>query len=109
MGNLAKTVLYEFSSTALTGSFQNWGSVLADAALKVQFINSSNVSCYITDGVSNWQVPASATATLDEFNNPTNHGHAKVHIPKGAQLQIKQKTGAGTGTNDIIGHIVMER
>lgn len=109
MSNLIKVVLLQFSSSALTGSFQNFGSALTKPAIKLNFYNNSTVDVYITDGTSNWQIPSKGAWFGDEsFQNGPSQG-PRIYEPMGAQFQVKQVTGAGAGTNDIIAHIVMER
>jgi hypothetical protein len=104
---LVTVELKEFNSASLSGTYQNFGSVLGNAALKLQLINASTVAAYVTDGTSVWYVPASTTITFDEVGPASDVGDAKYYAAKGAQLQIKQVTTAGTGT--IIAHVVRKR
>lgn len=109
MSNLITIVLKEFSSTALTGSYQNFGSVMASPGIKVQFYNNSTVDVYITDGTSVWHLPLKSSWFGDETFTDNSQEKPKFYLAKGAQLQIKQVTGVGTGTSDIIAHIVTDR
>lgn len=107
--NLLKVVLLQFSSTALTGTFQDFGLALTAPGINVNFYNKSTVDVYITDGVSNWQIPAGQSFIGTSVSPANNHSSSKIYFPTGAQLQVKQVTASGAGTNDIIAHITMER
>jgi len=106
MSNELKTELKEFDSSTLTANNQNFGSALEGVGIKVQFINPSDVDVYITDGSSNWRVFAGGTVTFDEQTQDDQQQGSRFHLSKGAQLQIRQVTGSGTGT--VVAHIVTE-
>jgi len=107
--NLIKCLLLEFSSSALTGSYQNFGAAITNPAIKIMFINTSSVDVYITDGVGTFHVPSKLSVTFDENFQDDKLALTRYHAPNGTQYQIKQVTGAGAGTTDIIGHIIVER
>lgn len=107
MSEILTVELKEFDTASLTGSYQNFGSVTGGPVYKIQFINVSDVDCYVTEGASVWRVPASGTITLDETNAVNVRDSSRVFIDNGGQLQIKQVTGAGTGY--IWAHLVRVR
>jgi hypothetical protein len=106
---LLKVEKFKFNSASLTGSLQNFGTTLDNTALKVSFTNNSSVGCIIQTSDSNFvvELEPSSTLTFDEVYMKNNKQDAKYYLPKGAQLQIIQVTGAGSG--NIIAHIVEER
>lgn len=107
MSELLLTELKEFDATSLSGSFQNFGAVLSNPALKVQFFNTSDVDCYVTaDGTTNkFRLPANSALTLDENTVIARRKDGEYYLKKGVQLQVKQVTGAGASGN-IIAHLV---
>lgn len=107
--NLQKSVSANFSSTALTGTYQNVGSAMTGPVYAVTFVNPSTVACLFTDGTSVWQVGPATTVTYPVIPATTPHGHAKLNCPSGVQFQVKQVTAAGAGTNDIAINAIIER
>lgn len=107
MSKVLKTELKEFDAASLTGSYQNFGAALSNAAIKIQFINASDVDVYVTDGTSVWRVAAEGTVTFDEQFMRNDHQGSRIHVADQGQLQIKQVTAAGTGS--IWAHVVVER
>lgn len=95
--------LKEFDATSLDGTFQNWGSVLSNPAIKVVMFNTSDVDAYVSkDGSTNWaRLPAGSAMTLDESTLPVNGVDAAYYLSEGAQLTVKQVTGAGSSGNLI--------
>ena len=106
MTNLSTTLLREFDSASLTGTYQNMGAVISGPAIGVQAVNNSDVEAYITDGFSEYRVPPGVISLgqIEPFNTRTS---GKYHAAKGTQYQIKQVTAAGTG--GIWLHVVIER
>lgn len=92
--------LKEFDSASLTGSFQNFGSALSRPSFEVEIYNGSDVDAYIsTDGSTNEIRIASGERLPFRMANRYNAQTEGVIIFKeGTQLQIRQVTGAGTGT-----------
>ena len=105
--NLMKVVLLEFDTASLSGSFQNFGAALTGPALKIQFYNTSTVQVYITDGTSNWRIPASGSFMLEESRQDDRVSAPKYVCANAAQLQVKQVTAAAAGA--VIAHVVIER
>jgi len=99
--------LKEFNSASLTSEYQNFGSTLSGSAIKIQFLNTSTVDAYVTDGTSTFRIPSSTTVTFDEANPKTSKSDSNNYLASGAQLQIKQVTGAGSGT--VIAHVITKR
>ena len=106
-GRIINLELKEFDATTLDGTYQNFGAVLSDPAIKVMFFNTSDVDCYISsDGATNLlRLPSGATLTFDESTYNVHNKGAEYYFPEGQQLTITQETAAGT-TGDIIAHIV---
>jgi len=88
-----------FDSASLTGSFQNVGDAIAFPSLKVAIVNASNVAVLITDGSSkdDFEISANSTLNVGEGEAGNDGQQVKYVFSGGTQLQIKQKTAAGTG------------
>jgi len=88
-----------FDSASLTGSFQNLGTVIDFPVLKVAIMNASDVACLITDGSSedDFEIPANGTVNIGEGEISGTGTGTKFVFDKSTQLQVKQKTAAGTG------------
>lgn len=100
--------LKEFDTASLTGTPQSFGSALGAPAVKMQFINPSDVDVYIAVlGVNKYRIAAGGTVTLDELTERNEQNGIAYHWPKGTQLQVVQESGAGTG--DIWAHIIVEQ
>jgi hypothetical protein len=99
--------LKEFTASTLTGSYQAFGSVLANPATKMNFINTSDVDAYISkDNSTNMaRIPSYGTLTLDESTLYFRGIDQEYYLPKGTQLYVKQVTAPGT-TGTIICHVV---
>lgn len=106
-GRILNTELKEFDATNLTGAYQNFGSTLSNPALKLQFINTSDVDAYISfDGSTDkFRIPAGAQFTFDENTAPIPNKGQEYYASKGTQISVKQVSGAGS-SGDIIAHIV---
>lgn len=109
MGNLLRVEKFKFNSASLSGSLQNFGTAIQDAAIKINFINASDVACIIQNinGTFVVELPATSTLTFDESYPKNDNNTGKYYLGKGEQLQIIQVTGTGTG--NIIAHIVEKR
>lgn len=90
----------KFDSASLTGSYQNLGAVTTNPTISISMFNGSDVAVLISkDGTNDdWEIPAGGTQTFDSRDVHDNFGDmSKYILPKGAQLEIKQVSGAGTG------------
>lgn len=109
MSNLLAVEKFKFDAASLTGTAQDFGTPIKKPALKLMFLNTSDVAAIVTveDADVTFEIPANGTVTFDEVF-PRNHNvGAKYYMADGEQLQIEQVTAAGTGS--IIAHIVEER
>lgn len=100
--------LKEFAAASLTGSFQDFGTALSNPAIKVVIQNTSAVDAYITkDNSTNWiRIVGGGSITLDESTLYNAQKDDAYYLPVGAQLRIKQVTGAGASGTNIVAHIV---
>lgn len=104
-GNFLLIELKEFNTASLTGSYQTFGSVLANPATKIQIINTSNVDVYISkDNSTNWIRVPPGSITFDESTVRVNQADAAYYLAKGIQLYVKQVTAPGAGA--IWAHVV---
>lgn len=99
---MAKTSVFQsvsFDSSGLTGSFQNFGSVMAAPVYEMSIRNDSNVHVYISvdNSANTWQVADGDTLHLRARNKYNDNEEASILVDKGIQLKIKQVTGSGTG------------
>lgn len=107
MSRLLLVELKEFTASTLNGTYQNFGTALANPATKVELFNTSDVDVYISkDASSNWmRIPAYGTLTLDESTLYFRGVDQEYYLPKLTQLTVKQVSGSGT-SGSIIAHIV---
>ncbi len=105
---MARLPIYDparsFDSTSLTGSYQDLGSVLESAAYGFVIFNDSDVSVQSSfdDGATNGPViPAGGSFSDNRDNWDGRSEDSRYCLPGGAQVQVKQVTGAGT-SGDII-------
>lgn len=94
-----------FDATSLTGSYQDVGAVLASAAYGFIIYNTSDVDVQISfdDGSTNGPIiPAGGTFGDDRepWDGRTEDG--RFCLPEGAQIQVKQVTGAGSDGDIIV-------
>jgi len=97
-----------FDATSLTASYQDVGAVMTTAVLGFVIYNTSDVDVQISfdDGTTNGPIiPASGSFNASRFEQMRNLEDASFMIAEGAQIQVKQVTGAGT-SGDIIINIV---
>lgn len=105
MAEFTRFELKEFDTATLTGSFQNLGTVLANAANYAEFINTSTVDAYITiDGTTNaFRIPAGKSVPLPSYPQHNANNDSAFVLRKGTQLKVKQVTAAAAGA--LIAHI----
>lgn len=97
-----------FDMTGLSGSYQDVGAVMASAVLGFVIYNTSDVDCQVSfnDGTTNGPIiPAGGTFDSSRFNPKGRSEDASYMLPDGAQIQVKQVTGAGA-SGDLIVNIV---
>ena len=102
MGQIQTRQVKTFSGASLTGSPQNFGTVLSLAAYKLCFINGSNKDVTINDGTGQDAFYIIAGSTLNVGEGLGTEGKAiqtMGELKKGTQLTITSVDGtAGTGT-----------
>ena len=110
MSRLASYELFEFDATTLSGTFQDFGTPLANPVIILSFFNTSDVDVFISiDGINNtWRVPSIATLTLDSRDINDNNNDSVYLIRKGAQLQVLQVTAPAT-SGEIIANITCQQ
>lgn len=94
-----------FDATNLTGSYQDLGSALGSAAYGFEIYNTSNVDVFVSfdDGTTtNATIPAGESYKQGSFNHSFRSENGTWVLPKGAQPQVKQVTGAGASGDIII-------
>lgn len=109
MSLLAGLELKEFDAASLTGSFQNFGAILANPGYYVVLSNESNVGVYITtDGTTNQiRLSPGQILPLTFYSRHNTLTEGAYVLKKGTQLQIKQVTAAGVGA--IIANVLTAR
>jgi hypothetical protein len=110
MSKIKELELKEFDADGLTDTYQNFGSALSNPGIEITLSNDSDVDAYITkDGSSNWiRIRANSTITFGDTTDTRNVSDEYV-LKKGAQLKIKQVTGAGAADKAIVAHVVTRR
>jgi|GEM_PF-5920409 len=101
--------LKEFNAASLTGSFQNFGTALANPCYDAVISNESDVGVYISiDGINNIiRLSPGQILDLKNYSRHFDNTKAAYVFKKGVQLSIKQVTAAGTGA--IIANILTTR
>ncbi len=107
MSRILPIELKEIVSSTLTGTYQNFGTALANPAIKIQAFNTSDQDAYLTFNgtTNNMRIPAGGSITLDESTLYFRGVDQEYYLPRGTQLQIKQVTAPGT-LGAIICHVV---
>lgn len=105
MAEFLRYELKEFDASTLSGTFQNFGAVLSNAAKYAEFINTSTVDAYITvDGTNNaFRIPAGKAVSVPSYPQHNTKNDGSFVFQKGIQLKVKQVTAAAAGA--IIAHI----
>jgi hypothetical protein len=94
-----------FDATSLTGSYQDVGAVMASPVAGHAMYNTSDVDIQLSfdDGVNDGPIiPAGGTFTDNRYSQLHGSGQGSYVIASGAQIQVKQVTGAGTTGNLIV-------
>lgn len=97
-----------FDATSLSGSYQDVGAVMGSAVYGFTIYNTSDVDCQISfdDGTTNGPiVPAGGSFSDSVYNHPFRSEDASYVIASGAQIQVKQVSGAGS-SGDIYVNIM---
>jgi hypothetical protein len=112
MSRVLPIELKEFDATTLSGSPQNFGSVLANPAIKISVFNTGNTDAYVSyDGLiggvaQKLRIPAGGALTLDESTLYFRGVDQEYYFPRNAQLKVQAVTGASTAGGSIIAHVV---
>ena len=107
MARLKEVELKEFDADSLTGTFQDFGSVLSNPGIEITISNDSAVDAYISkDGTANYiRIRANSAITLGNTRKAQD-GSEEYLLPTGTQLEIKQVTAAGAAGTDIVAHVI---
>jgi hypothetical protein len=95
----------QVASTALTGTYQDLGPELTEQAIGVVIYNTGDVDVQLSfdDGVTAGPIiPASGVWSDNRYNQNRVREEGLYILPVGAQVQVKQVTGAGTEGNITI-------
>jgi hypothetical protein len=111
MSRILPIELKEFDATTLNGTDQNFGTALANPAIKITVFNTGNTDVYIgITGESEYlRVPAYGTMTLDESTLYFRGIDQEYYLRKGEQLTLTQESGPSTAGGNIIAHVVTRR
>lgn len=94
-----------FDPTGLTGSYQDVGAVIDSPSLSFVIYNTSDVDAQFSfdDGATDGPiVPAGGTYVDNIYNYQPHRSAGDKVLPEGAQIQVKQVTGAATSGSIII-------
>lgn len=89
-----------FDMTGLSGTYQDVGGVMGSAVVGYVIYNTSDVDGQVTfdDGTTNGPfVPAGGSLAWSRLSQVGRSELGSYGLPEGAQIQVKQVTGAGTG------------
>lgn len=85
----------DFDSATLTGSFQNFGAVLAHPASLIKMVNRSTVDIDISiDGVNSHDICPSNSFWLYDVTSDSPSESGSIFRKKGTQYSIKATAGA---------------
>lgn len=100
MAGIQKRALRTFDTSGLTANFQDVGAVISFPTWRAIIINPSDVGIILTDQTSeeDIQVPSLSTVNISELSFANSLKDDLPLFQGNTQLQIKQVTGAGTGT-----------
>lgn len=90
-----------FDSASLTASYQDVGAVMGSPVYAFWIHNTSSVAVQISfnDGDTDGPIIAAGESFNDRRSNWDGRtADGRYCLPKGAQIQIKQVTAAGTGS-----------
>lgn len=96
-----RRALRTFDTSTLTGSFQDMGSSIPFPVSKAALINPSDVDVLITDMSTEEDIRVPANSTVNIGEGISSYGQMAstgIVFTANTQLQVKQVTGAGTGT-----------
>jgi hypothetical protein len=105
MAEFLRYELKEFDTATLSGTFQNFGSALSNAAKSAEFTNTSTVDAYISvEGTNNaLRVAAGKVVSVPSYPKHNDLNEGSFVLKKGVQLKVKQVTAGAAGA--LIGHI----
>jgi hypothetical protein len=109
MSRVLPIELKEFDAMTLDGTDQNFGSTLANPAIKISIFNTGDTDVYVDyEGPVDlhMRVPSNGSITLDESTLYFRGIDQEYYLPRGAQLTVTQVTGPSTTAGAIIAHIV---
>lgn len=88
-------VLRSIDSATFTGSYQALGSVLANPAVLVKFVNNSTVLVTVSwDGINDHDIyPGTSFSLYDVTTNSQREDG--INIPAGTQFYVKGAAGTG--------------
>lgn len=100
MSQISGLEVKEINASALTGSYQNLGSVTGNPVYSGEIVNDSDVDIYISiDGsTDNIKVAADKSTPLNFYSRHNTLLQGAYIFKKGQQLQIKSATSSGSGT-----------
>ncbi len=92
----------------ITAAYKNFGSVLTNPAVKVMFLNTTDIDVYISiDGTTNkWAVPSGVGITWDEstYNIP-NKGQ-EYYLAVGTQLTVTRAGTVNSTSGNVYANII---
>lgn len=108
MSRILPIELKEFDATTLNGTDQNFGTALANPAIKIEVFNTGNTDAYIgiPDNSNYLRVPAYGTMTLDESTLYFRGIDQEYYFRKFTQLTVTEVSGPSTAGGSIIAHVV---
>ena len=111
MGRILPIELKEFPATGMTLLPVNFGTPLANPAIKVNFFNEGDEDAYVT-GLNTpvpfkVRIPAYGCLTLDESTLYFRGTDQEYYLPRNAQLQVGFVNAASSiGLSAIIAHVI---
>lgn len=105
MAEFYRFELKEFDAATLSGSYQNLGAALSNAARYVQFFNTSSVDVYISidNSTNSFRIPAGGNLPVPSYPQHNTKNDGSFVFKKGTQLKVKQVSAAAAGA--IIAHV----
>lgn len=108
MSRILPIELKIFDATTLDATPQDFGTALANPAIKIQVYNTGTTDAFIgiQDNDEYLCVPAFGTLTLDESTLYFRGVDQEYYLKRGTQLTVTQVTTPSSSAGKIIAHII---
>src|SRR5256885_1351639 len=94
---LTYETLRSIDSATFTGSYQNLGTALANAASIIKIVTNSTVLVTVSiDGTNNHDILPATSFVLYDITSDSPHETDSIFVEKGRQYRVKGVAGTGS-------------